>query len=143
MHDNLLSCHIAKDESLEREREILCSIPGIATIAASLILTFLPEIGTPGRKQAASLAGLAPHNRESGQWKGKTFISGGRKPLRHALYMPALVAMRFNPDLKAKYSALREAGKPAKVAIVALMRKLIETGNALIKNDRFWSPKSA
>ncbi len=62
----------------------------------------------------------------------------GRKPLRDALYMPALVAMRFNPDLKAKYTALRDAGKPAKVAIVALMRKLLETANALVKADRLW-----
>ena len=76
-----------------------------------------------GRKQVGSLAGLAPHARESGQWKGKSFISGGRKPLRDALYMPALVAMRFNPDLKAKYTALRDAGKPAKVAIVAFVGK--------------------
>ena len=68
-------------------------------------------------------------------------LSGGRKPLRDALDMPALVAMRFNPDLKAKYTALREAGKPAKVAIVALMRKLLETANALVKADRLWVPK--
>jgi transposase len=63
--------------------------------------------------------------------------------LRDALYMPALVAMRFNPDLTAKYAALREAGKPAKVAIVTLMRKLIETANALVKADRTWTPKTA
>jgi transposase len=91
-----------------------------------------------GRKQVGSLAGLAPHPRESGQWKGKSYISGGRKPLRDSLYMPALVAMRFNPDLKAKYTALRDAGKPVKVAIVALMRKLPETANALVKADRLW-----
>ena len=109
---------------------------------AAAILTFLPEIGTLDRKQAGSLAGLVPHSRESGQWKGKSFISGGRKPLRDALYMPALVAMRFNPDLKAKYTALRAAGKPAKVAIVAIMRKLLETANALVKADRFWVEKT-
>jgi len=68
-------------------------------------------------------------------------LSGGRKPLRDALYMPALVAMRFNPELKAKYTQLRDAGKPAKVAIVALMRKLLETANALVKADRIWAPK--
>ena len=88
-------------EDRARKRDILSSIPGIGQIAAAAILTFLPEIGALGRKQAGSLAGLVPHNRESGQWKGKSFISGGRKPLRDALYMPALVAMRFNPDLKA------------------------------------------
>ena len=135
--------HIVSDESLQRKREILCSIPGLGPIAAALILTFLPEIGTLDRKQAGSLAGLVPHSRESGQWKGKSFISGGRKPLRDALYMPALVAMRFNPDLKSKYAALRQAGKPAKVAIVTLMRKLLETANALVKADRTWTPKSA
>jgi transposase len=141
--DDEIARHIAKDEDLARKREILCSIPGLGPIAAAMILTFLPEIGTLDRKQAGSLAGLVPHSRESGQWKGKSFISGGRKPLRDALYMPALVAMRFNPDLKAKYGALREAGKPAKVAIVALMRKLIETANALVKADRSWTPKPA
>ena len=110
-------------------------------IAASLILTFLPELGALDRKQAGSLAGLVPHSRESGQWKGKSFISSGRKSLRDALYMPALVAMRFNPDLKAQYTALRAAGKPAKVAIVAIMRKLLETANALAKADRVWTEK--
>ena len=141
--DAEIARQIASDEALQRKREILCSIPGLGPIAAALILTFLPEIGTLERKQAGSLAGLVPHSRESGQWKGKSLISGGRKPLRDALYMPALVAMRFNPDLKSKYAALREAGKPAKVAIVALMRKLLETANALVKADRTWTPKSA
>jgi transposase len=84
-----------------------------------------------------------PYNRDSGQWKGKSFISGGRKPLRDALSMPALVAMRCNPDIKAKYEALRATGKPAKVAIVAVMRKLIEIANALVKADRFWVQKNA
>lgn len=141
--DAEIARHIASNEALERKREILCSVPGLGPIAAALILTFLPEIGTLDRKQAGSLAGLAPHSRESGQWKGKSSISGGRKPLRDALYMPALVAMRFNPDLKAKYATLREAGKPAKVAVVALMRKLVETANALVKADRTWTPKTA
>ena len=129
---------IAENEAMARKREILRSIPGLGEVAAAAILTFLPELGTMGRKQVGSLAGLAPHPRESGLWKGKSYISGGRKPLRDALYMPALVAMRFNPDLKAKYTALRDAGKPAKVAIVALMRKLLETANALAKADRLW-----
>ena len=84
---------------------------------------------------------MAPHTRESGQWKGKSFISGGRKFLRDALYMPTRVAMRFNPDLKAKYTALRAADKPAKVAIVVLMRKLLETANALFKANRLWAEK--
>lgn len=141
--DAEIARRIAEDTTSARKRDILSSIPGIGQIAAAAILTFLPEIGTLGRKQAGSLAGLVPHNRESGQWKGKSFISGGRKPLRDALYMPALVAMRFNPDLKAKYLQLREAGKPAKIALVALMRKLIEIANALVKADRLWAEKPA
>lgn len=127
---------------MARKREILRSIPGLGQVGAAAILTVLPELGAMGRKQVGSLAGLAPHARDSGQCKGKSFISGGRKPLRDALYMPALVAMRFNPDLKAKYTALRAAGKPARVAIVALMRKLIETANALVKADRPWVEKT-
>jgi len=89
------------------------------------------------------LAGLAPITRQSGQWQGKAFIGGGRKPLRDALYMPALVAMRLNPDLKAKHEHLRAEGKPAKVANVNLMRKLIEMANTLVKADRKWTPKTA
>ena len=73
----------------------------------------------------------------------KASIGSGRKPLHDALYMPALVAMRWNPDLKAKYEHLRNAGKPAKVAIVAIMRKLIEIANALVKANRKWTPKTA
>lgn len=141
--DTEIARHIDCDEALQRKRMILCSIPGLGPIAAALILTFLPEIGTLDRKHAGSLAGLVPHSRESGQWKGKSFISGRRKPLRNALYMPALVAMRFNPDLKSKYAELRAGGKPAKVAIVALMRKLLETANALVKANRLWTPKTA
>ena len=141
--DAEIARHIASDEALARKRDILRSIPGLGPVAAALILALLPEIGTLTRAQAASLAGLAPHVRESGQWKGRSFIGGGRKALRNALYMPALVAMRFNPDLKRKYDSLRAAGKPAKVALVALMRKLLETANALVKADRLWTPKTA
>ncbi len=128
-------------QTTARSRDILCSMPGIGTVTAAAMLTLLPEIGQLERKQVASLAGLAPITRQSGQWKGKAFIAGGRKPLRDALYMPALVAIRHNPDLKAKYDALRGVGKPAKVAIVAVMRKLIEMANALVKADRFWEQK--
>ena len=141
--DDEIAQQIAGDRPTERKRELLCSIPGLGKVAAAAILSFLPEIGTLDRKQAASLAGLVPNRLESGQWKGKFFISGVRKPLRDAHCIAALVAMRFNPDLKAKYIALRAAGKPAAIAIVAIMRKLIKTANALIKADRLWSKKSA
>jgi transposase len=126
-----------------RALEILRSIPGIGQIAAAAILIECPEIGTMQRKQAASLAGLAPMTRQSGKWRGYAFIQGGRKHLRDALYMPALVAARFNPDLSTKYQAMIKSGKPAKVALTCLMRKLIELANALIKADRKWQPKPA
>lgn len=141
--DTEMDTLIEADKTTARRRDILRSIPGLGQIATAAILTFLPEIGTLDRRQVGSLAGVVPHSRQSGQWKGKSFISRGRKPLRDALYMPALVAMRYNPDLKAKYQAMRNPGKPAKVAIVAIMRKLIETANARVKADQFWVQKTA
>ncbi|MFZ3585567.1 transposase, partial [Loktanella sp. DJP18] len=126
-----------------RAFDILCSIPGLGRITAVAILVECPEIGTLTRKQIASLAGLAPMTRQSGQWRGKAFIQGGRKFLRDALYMPALVAARYNPDLRQKYQTMVQAGKPAKVALTALMRKLIELANSLVQKDRKWTPKTA
>lgn len=132
---------IEAQKDTARSHDILCSMPGIGAVTAAAMLTLLPEIGTLERKQVASLAGLAPITRQSGQWQGRAFIGGGRKPLRDAMYMPALVAIRRNSELKAKYEALRALGKPAKVAIVAVMRKLLEMANALVKANRFWEPK--
>lgn len=126
------------DEKMARTFHILCSIPGIAQITAATLIVEIPELGTLTSKTAASLSGLAPFARQSGKWKGSRFIGGGRKFLREALYMPALVAMRFNPDMKVKYQQLKEAQKPSKVAITAIMRKLIILANALVKNDRIW-----
>lgn len=129
---------IAADAQLARRHEILNSIDGVGTLTANQLIATMPELGTLENKQAASLAGLAPVARQSGQWKGKSFIQGGRANVRQALYMPALVAARFNPDLKAKYRQMIRAGKPAKIAITTVMRKLIVTANALLKADRLW-----
>ena len=136
-----IKTRLCKDEGEARKLDILTSIPGIGEVTAAAILIECPEIGTLGRKQIASLAGLAPMTRQSGQWRGKAFIQGGRKFLRDALYMPALVALRFNADLKAKYDALAKVGKPGKVAVTAIMRKLIQLANALIRDDRKWQTK--
>src|SRR3546814_14867003 len=95
----------------------------------------MPELGTLDSKQVASLAGLAPVARQSGQWKGRSFIQGGRANVRRSLYIPALVAARYNPDLKATYDSLIASGKPAKVAAVALMPKLPVTPTASTKHD--------
>lgn len=126
-----------------RAARILTSIPGIGRITARTILAECPEIGTLRHKQIAALAGLAPMTRQSGNWRGKARIEGGRRHLREALFMPALVAMKKNPDLSAKYDQLRDAGKPHKVALTALMRKLLQLANALIREDRTWHPKHA
>ena len=134
---------INANNTLAHSMKILRSIPGIGAVCAATILIEMPEIGKLDRRQVASLTGLAPMARQSGQWRGKSFIQGGRKIVRDALYMPALVAMRHNPDLKAKYQSMIKAGKPPKVAITALMRKLIELANALIKADRIWVIKGA
>jgi hypothetical protein len=98
----------------------------------------MPELGALEPGQAASLAGLAPVARQSGRWTGRAFIRGGRANVRQAIYMPALVATRFNPDMKAKYKQLINAGKPAKVALTAVMRKLILLANVLLKANRSW-----
>ena len=134
---------IAAEPELARKFDILISIPGVGETTAIALVVDMPELGKLEARQAASLAGVAPVTRQSGTWRGRSFIQGGRAILRQALYMPALVAIRFNPPLKDKYEALRKAGKPAKVAITAIMRKLIILANALLRDDRKWSPITA
>ena len=99
----------------------------------------MPELGSLEAGQAANLAGLAPIARQSGRSTGR----GGRADVRQALYMPALVAARFNPHMKAKYAHLIETGKPAKVALTAIMRMLVVLANALLKANRTWTPRTA
>ncbi|WP_366141638.1 transposase [uncultured Boseongicola sp.] len=96
----------------------------------------------PG-KQAAKLAGLAPISRQSGKWQGKERIQGGRASVRRAIYLPAVVATRFNPDMKTKYEQLISVGKCKKLAITAVMRKLIVMANALLRDQRKWTQNTA
>ncbi len=138
-----LDALVTHDHHLAERLTILASIPAISRITAFALIIEMPELGHIESKQAASLAGLAPIARQSGRWTGRAFIRGGRASLRQALYMPALLAARFNPDLKAKYNQLRQAGKPAKIAITAIMRKLLVLANALLRDNRKWLPKSA
>jgi transposase len=130
---------VAGDPGLARRFVILMSIPGIGPIAAVAMIVEMPELGTMNGKEAASLAGLAPITRESDKWKGKAKIGGGRSGLRTMLYMPALVATRYKRQLGQTYQTLCSAGKPAKVAITAVMRKLLILANALIRDDRKWA----
>ena len=123
--------------------DILVSIPAIGEATALAMLIERPELGTLKNKCVASLAELAPTARDSGQHSGKRFIRAGRAHLRQALYMPALVAIRFNTDMNAKYQALLTAGKPPKVALTAIMRKLAILANALPRENHAWMPKAA
>ena len=141
--DAALRTMLAVDAALKARFDILVSIPGVGETTALIMLVEMPELGHLDQRGAASLAGLAPIARDSGQHRGKRFIRGGRASLRQALYMPALVAVRFNSDLKAKYEALRIAGKPPKVALTAIMRKLVILANALVRDGRTWSTKTA
>jgi transposase len=129
---------IASEPALQRRLAILISIPGIGQATAIALIANMPELGQMEAKQAAALAGLAPIARQSGNWRGKSSIRGGRAHLRQALYMPALVAARFNPDMKTRFNAMTANGKPAKVAITAIMRRLIVLANTLLRADRTW-----
>jgi transposase len=122
-----------------REKEdLLASVPGVGPIIARTLIAELPELGQLGRKQIAALAGLAPFTRQSGQWRGRSFIGGGRSAVRTVLFMGALVAKRRNPVLKAFFDRLVAAGKPKMVALIAVARKLLTILNAILRDNRPW-----
>jgi len=120
------------------KEDLLASVPGIGPVIARTLLAELPELGRLGRRQIAALAGLAPFTRQSGQWRGRSFIGGGRTVVRTALFLGAMVAMRHNPVLKAFFTRLVTAGKPKMVALIAVARKLLTTLNAILKDNRPW-----
>jgi transposase len=124
---------IAEDQTLKQKAQKLTAIAGVGTRTAVLLLARMPELGTLNRTQAAALAGLAPFNRDSGTSRGKRTIFGGRRALRCGLYMPALVAARHNLILRNFYQHLRSNGKPHKVALTAVMRKLLLALNHTLK----------
>lgn len=120
------------------KEDLLASVPGIGRTLARTLLADLPELGTLGRREIASLAGLAPYTRQSGRWRGKSMIGGGRSTVRSASFMAALVASRHNEPLKAFYQRLLAAGKPKMVALIAVARKLLTTLNAILRDNRPW-----
>lgn len=140
---DLVDRTIAADDALRAKADILVSIPGIAKVTACAILANMPELGKLSGKQAAKLAGLAPISKQSGKWQGKEHIQGGRASVRRAVYLPAVVATRFNPDMKAKYEQLVSTGKCKKLALTAVMRKLIVVANALLRDGRKWTETRA
>jgi transposase len=134
---------VSQDEQLRARFDILTSIPGISDVTAFSMLIEMPELGSMSGKQAACLAGLAPISRQSGRWQGKERIRGGRTFLRRAMYMSALCTIRHDLAHKSKYQQLIKAGKPAKVALTAIMRKLVVIANALLRDGRKWSENRA
>ena len=132
---------IAAEPDLARKAAIIASIPGLGTSTAANLLAEMPELGNLTSKAAASLAGLAPIARDSGASTGRRFIQGGRHAVRRLLYMPALAAIRTNRDMQHTYQTLTQRGKPGKIAITAVMRKLIILTNVLIQQNRTWTEK--
>ena len=120
--------------------ELLTSVPGVGPTTARTLIAELPELGTLTRKEIAALAGLCPFTRQSGQWRGKSFIAGGRASVRASLFMAAMVAARFNPILKTFYDRLAAAGKPKKAALIAIARKLLTILNAIVRDQKPWKP---
>ena len=122
-----------------REKDdLLASVPGVGPTIARTLIAELPELGQLSRRQAAALAGLAPFTRQSGQWRGRSFIGGGRTAVRTVLFMGAMVAKRHNPVLKVFFDRLVAAGKPRMIALIAVARKLLTMLNAILRDRRPW-----
>src|SRR6516162_5875371 len=137
--DKRLAELVAAQPDLVQRFRLLCSMPGVGATLAYTLLALLPELGQIGRKQIAALVGLAPYAFDSGRFRGQRHIYGGRIAVRNTLYMPALAAFRFNPARRAFHHRLVAAGKKPKVAIVAVMRKMLTTLNAMLRDGHSWT----
>lgn len=131
--DERIQKFVKADEQLSAKTAIMTAVTGVGVQTATTVLAYLPELGSLNRQQAAALVGIAPHPRESGSWKGKRRIFGGRAAVRKALYMAAKSAARFCPVIREFYQRLREAGKPYNLALIACARKILVHLNTLIR----------
>jgi transposase len=122
------------------KEDLLSSVPGVGPTIARTLIAELPELGTLDRRQVAALAGLAPYTRQSGQWRGRSFIGGGRATVRSAVFIGAMVAARCNPKLRAFHQRLIADGKPKMVALIAVARKLLTILNAILRDKKPWQP---
>ncbi|MEZ6117657.1 MAG: transposase [Pirellulaceae bacterium] len=129
---------LTKEAQLKEKLDLLTSVKGIGVVAATTFLLDLPELGQLNNREIASLVGVAPKNNDSGHYRGKRQVWGGRESVRNMLFMCALVAIRFDPVITEYYQRLTAKGKPHKVAIVACMRKLLITINTMVKNGEAW-----
>jgi len=134
--DEQIASLIARDHTLKRQADLLICVPGVGPTVLATLLGELPELGTLDRRKIASLAGLAPHARESGTWKGSRRIWGGRRKVREALYIAALTASRRVPALMAMQERMREKGKAPKTILIAVARQLLVILNAMIRDGR-------
>ena len=141
--DEQIAREIDGDSGLNKKCSLLQSMPGIGKQTAMLLLGLLPELGACSRRQIAALVGLAPINRDTGQFRGKRMIGGGRKHVRHLLYMPTLVAIRRNARIRAFYQRLLADGKEKMVAVTACTRKILIMLNAMVKNQTAWNQNIA
>lgn len=138
--DKDISDSISNNDIWRDKEEILTSVKGVGPVLSASLLCLLPELGTLCRKKISALVGVCPYNRDSGFYRGKRRISGGRADIRSVLYMATLAATRYNPVIKAFYERLKQGGKLPKVAIVACMRKLLTILNAMLKSRQKWNP---
>lgn len=138
--DDQIQKHINDDPALRKKKELLTSVPGVGKVLSSTLISQMPELGSCDRKEIAALGGLAPFNHDSGRYRGKRMIRGGRPFIRRVLYMATIVAICHNPVIKSMYERLLEAGKLKKVARVACMRKLLTILNAILKTGIAWQP---
>ncbi len=138
--DGLIDDQIRGSAVWVEKEDLLASVPGVGKTIARTLIAELPELGSLDRRQIAALVGLAPWTRQSGQWRGKSFIGGGRKSVRSSLFVGAMVAARYNPQLKNFRDKLVAAGKPKLIALVAVARKLITILNAILRDRRPWQP---
>lgn len=129
---------LSQKSDVKAKHDLLISVPSIGNLVANYLIANLPELGLLCHKAIAALVGVAPYNRDSGSFNGKRFIQGGRRELRRVLYMSAISSVRFNPDMKVFYTRLREAGKPAKVALIAVIRKLLSVINSVVTRQTPW-----
>jgi transposase len=140
--DQLIDRAVAAHTAWRHKRELLVSMPGIGHTVATTLIGDLPELGSLSRRQIAALTGVAPFNRDSGKLRGKRRIRGGRAHSRTALFLSAMTAARFNPDIKLFYQRLLAAGKHKKVALTACIRKIITVLNAMIRDNVSWQPST-
>ena len=131
---------INRSPDLKQKSDLVQTMPGIGKTTSMMLLSDLPELGHFDRRKIAALVGLAPVNRDSGKFRGKRMTGGGRSNVRKQLYMPTLVAIQHNPVIRTYYERLRNNGKSKMVAIVAAMRKILITLNAMVANNQPWSP---